>query len=75
VGCTFTLDSTPPDPSKIYVFFDNAKVARDTNHSAGWDYDPKTNQITFYGADCDKLKTNQVTDVDVVFGCDQPTPG
>ncbi len=75
VGCTFTLSGTPPDPSKIYVFFDNVKVARDTTHSAGWDYDPATNQITFYGTDCDKVKTQQVQDIDVVFGCDTPVPG
>jgi hypothetical protein len=75
VGCSYTLDSVPPDPNAIYVFFDNVKVPRDPSHQAGWDYDPATNQVTFYGADCDKLKANQVTDVDVVFGCDKPTPG
>lgn len=75
LGCSFTLNSTPPDPSKVFVFFDNVKVTRDPTHQAGWDYDPTTNQITFYGTDCDKLKAQQVQDVDVVFGCDQPTPG
>jgi hypothetical protein len=74
-SCSFALQGTPKDPSKIYVFFDNAKVGQDKNHQTGWDYDPTTNQITFYGADCDKLKADQVQDVDVVFGCDQPTPG
>ncbi|MBK7580288.1 MAG: VWA domain-containing protein [Myxococcales bacterium] len=75
IGCTFTLSTTPKDPSKIFVFFDNVKVPQDKTHQAGWDYDAATNQLTFYGVDCDKLKSQSVTDVDVVFGCDQPTPG
>ncbi|MEZ4223211.1 MAG: VWA domain-containing protein [Polyangiaceae bacterium] len=72
VGCTFTLDDVPPDPNQLYVFFDKVSLARDTSHQAGWDYDATNNQITFYGADCDKLKGNQVGKVDVVFGCNQP---
>lgn len=74
-SCSFSLNSTPKDPSKVFVFFDNVKLPQDKTHQSGWDYDAQTNQITFYGADCDKLKAQQVQDVDVVFGCDQPTPG
>jgi hypothetical protein len=75
LGCTFELDSTPPDPSEIYVFFDNMeKVMRDPSHMTGWDYDPMNNQVTFYGETCEKLKSGAVTDVDIVFGCDEPTP-
>jgi len=74
VGCTFALGSSPPDPNELYVFFDNAGVKKDTTHQGGWDYDATSNQITFYGAECDQLKANQVKDVDVVFGCNQPTP-
>lgn len=74
VGCSFALNSAPPDESKLFVFFDNQTVARDTTHAAGWDYDAASNTLTFYGGDCDKLKANQVADVDVVFGCSQPTP-
>jgi hypothetical protein len=40
----------------------------------GWDYDPATNQVTFYGDECQQLKDGTVTDVDVVFGCNEPTP-
>ncbi len=74
VGCTFTLNKAPPDPSQLYVFFDKVSLPRDPTHQSGWDYDPATNQLTFYGADCDKLKANQVGKVDVVFGCNQPPP-
>lgn len=75
LGCTFSLDETPPSPDEIYVFFNNVdSVMRDATHMTGWDYDAANNQVTFYGATCDKLKTGEVTDVDIVFGCDEPTP-
>lgn len=75
LGCTFALDQTPPDPNEIYVFFNNVdKVTQDPTHAMGWDYDAASNQVTFYGATCDKLKAGEVTDVDIVFGCDEPTP-
>lgn len=75
LGCTFALDETPPDPSKIFVFFDNTEtVDKDATHMEGWDYDPATNQVTFYGGDCDRLQDGTVTDVDIVFGCNEPTP-
>ncbi len=74
VGCTFKLNSTPPDPSKVFAFFDNQSVPRDPTKQNGWEYDSASNQITFYGSDCDKLKKQQVNDIDVVFGCNQPTP-
>lgn len=75
LGCVFSLDQEPPNPDEIFVFFDNKdKILEDPTHAMGWDYDPATNQVTFYGATCDKLKAGEVTDVDIVFGCDEPTP-
>ena len=74
LGCTFTLDQIPPNPDEIYVFANNTTVPRDPAHMSGWDYDAATNQVTFYGATCDDLKAGAVTDVDIVLGCDQPTP-
>jgi hypothetical protein len=75
IGCVFKLDPAPPDPSKVYVFFDNTQsIAQDPTHTDGWDYDPASQQVTFYGASCDKLKNGDVTDVDIVFGCNEPTP-
>ena len=76
LGCVFSLGDTPPDPNEIYVCFDNADaIPRDATHTNGWDYDPSTNQITFYGPACDALKSGAVGDVDIVFGCNEPTPG
>ncbi len=74
VGCNFTLSDTPADPADVFVFFDDQKVTRDPSGAEGWDYDGASNSITFYGSACDSLKAGQVVDVDVVFGCDEPTP-
>jgi Cys-rich repeat protein len=74
IGCTFTLDPTPPDASQVYVFFDKLGVPRDAAHLGGWDYDPASNQLTFYGSECKKLEASQVSKVDVVFGCNAPPP-
>lgn len=73
--CVFKLGQVPPNLSKIYVFFDNKEIAKDTTHKSGWDYDPVTNQITFYGTHCADLKAGQVKDVDIVYGCAKPTDG
>ncbi len=74
IGCTYSLGSAPPDATKLYAFFDKQSVARDPTHQSGWDYDPVTNQITFYGGTCDDLKNNK-PQVDVVYGCNQAPPG
>jgi hypothetical protein len=71
LSCTLELKTVPPDPSKIYVFFDKQDATRDPNHLNGWDYDAATNRIIFYGKACDDLKNGVVTKVDVVFGCKQ----
>jgi hypothetical protein len=73
-GCSFALNRTPPDPSKLYVFFDRQGLPRDPSHQKGWDYDPATNSITFYGSDCESLKQGKIGKVDVVFGCNRPPP-
>lgn len=73
LSCTYSLDSVPPNPSEIFVFFDNiTKIPRDIMN--GWEYDITKNQIVFYGPACDSLKNGIVKDLDIVFGCDAPTP-
>jgi hypothetical protein len=75
LGCVLVLGSTPPDPSKLYVF-DNgdASVPRDPTHANGWDYTAATNTVTFYGGICDGLKAGTVTDVQVIYGCPTGVP-
>lgn len=75
LGCVLVLGSTPPDPTKLYVF-DNgdASVPRDPSHANGWDYSTATNTVTFYGAVCDGLKAGTVNDVQVIYGCPTGVP-
>ena len=74
ISCVYQLDAAPPDDAKVYVFFDGTKVARDPSHQNGWDYDPATQKVTFYGVSCDELKMGQIDDVQIVYGCDKPPP-
>ncbi len=72
LGCNYALTTTPPDPNKLFVFFDKMQVVRDPTHASGWDYNPITNLVTFYGASCDELKNGQVAKLDIVYGCPNP---
>jgi len=73
LGCSYLLTQTPPDPSRLFVFFDKNQVSRDPAHQQGWDYDAAKNQVVFYGMSCDTLKAGGVTKLDIVYGC--PNPG
>jgi hypothetical protein len=73
-GCVFKLQQPPPTLNKVYVFFDGKEVAQDTSHASGWDFDPATNQMTFYGTACHDLEQNKVADLDIVYGCKKPLP-
>ncbi len=73
LGCVFKLGKAPPDSTKIFAFFDKStEVPRDTTKTNGWDYDPTTNTVTFYGSFCADIKAEKVKAVDVVFGCNKP---
>ena len=72
-GCVYQLKKVPPTMNKIFVFFDKKSVAKDSAHKDGWDYDAKTNTVTFYGKACAQLKAGQVKDLDIVYGCNKPS--
>ena len=75
VSCEYTLDSAPPDDD-LYVFFDDAnQIPRDPAHVEGWDFDPATSTLRFYGQACAALQSDQVVDIDVVYGCPDPVVG
>lgn len=35
----------------------------------GWQYDPESNQLSFAGAACEALRSGEVTDLVIVYGC------
>lgn len=72
MSCEIVLDSAPPNPDDVYVFFNDQVPAVPRDGVDGWTYDSTTLTITFHGASCDQLKSGTVTDIDVVYGCDEP---
>jgi hypothetical protein len=71
MSCTFVLDMVPPDPNDLYVYINDVEIERDPIHLEGWDYESKTNRITFYGSSCDLLQSGMAMDLEIVFGCPQ----
>lgn len=69
LSCSYSLDQPLDDPDQLYVLFDGIQVPRDPGHENGWDYDPVTNTVTFYGAACNALQSGDVTDLQLVYGC------
>jgi hypothetical protein len=69
LSCTFVLDMVPPNHDELYVFINGESIPRDPVHVDGWDYNPKTNQISFFGPPCELLQSGQVMDLEFVFGC------
>lgn len=72
MSCEIVLDSDPPNPDDVYVFFDDQVPSIPRDPTDGWTYDSSTRSITFHGASCDLLKSGSVADIDVVYGCDEP---
>jgi hypothetical protein len=67
--CTLELDTVPPDPGLVNVFFDERVVPQmGADGSAdGWTLDGTT--VTILGASCQKILSGGVLDVRVVAGC------
>lgn len=69
LGCEFKLAAAPPDPSKLYIYVNGVLQNRDPGHANGWDYDPATLRITFYGGLCNLVATDPSAKVSIVYGC------
>jgi hypothetical protein len=70
-SCTYALDSAPPEPDKVTVTFDGQAVARDGSHASGWDF-TGDKELTFFGAECDRLAGGSVSQIEVIYGCKGP---
>jgi hypothetical protein len=73
--CEFRLEGEVPDPSEIYVYFNDDPAGVGSDPADGWTYDPATGRITFHGASCDRIMSGEVDDIDVVYGCPGPVLG
>jgi hypothetical protein len=69
LGCDYHLQSTPPDPSKLYVYVNGMAIPQDPGHHVGWDYSSATNDLTLYGTVCDAVANDPTSKVNIVYGC------
>jgi hypothetical protein len=72
LSCEYQLDQVPEDLADLYVYADGTLVDRDPSQSEGWDYDPASGTITFYGQVCRDLQDGTINDLNIVYGCPDP---
>lgn len=68
-SCDFTLSTTPPNPSSLYVAVDGQFFPRDPSRVAGWDYQAAGNRVTLYGPACDIVSQRPGAKVSIIYGC------
>jgi hypothetical protein len=66
-SCSFRLDRDQ-EGNDLIVYQDDELVGQDPSHQDGWDYDPGTNTVTFYGPACDAILGGQTDNVKIQFG-------
>src|SRR5690606_29266290 len=57
VSCEYQIENGPDRAGYLDVSVGGAPVPHDPDHENGWDYDPQTRTLTFYGQACDDLRT------------------
>jgi hypothetical protein len=68
-NCVFPLGTQPPSPDAVAVDVGTVRVARDTSHRDGWDYDASGTAVQVYGPACDRIKMSDGQDVKITYGC------
>ena len=71
-GCSYQLQSVPPDPNNVTVTINGMVVPRSPSHTNGWDYYPNPMTITFFGSYCTQIQSGAITNVSIVYGCPGP---
>ncbi len=66
ISCDISLDTAPPDPGLVNVYFDKKLVP--SNPTDGWVWTDSTS-IQIRGAACNELLSGAVLQVQVVAGC------
>jgi hypothetical protein len=72
-SCVVQLKKVPSDLASLHIYFDKVVVPQDKTHQQGWDYDPASNKLTFYGKPCSDIEKRLVSDLRVLYGCTKPT--
>lgn len=71
-SCDYELDDMPPDPDELYVFFDDDPQGIAKGAADGFTFDAASLRLRFHGSACEAVKSGEVTDIDVVYGCPLP---
>lgn len=71
-SCSFSLQSTPPDPNNVTVTINGTPVPRSPSHGNGWDYSPNAMTITFFGSYCTQIMQGASSNVSFQYGCPGP---
>lgn len=58
VSCEYVLDDGPDSAADLEVKIGYADVPYSPDHTNGYDYDPASHTLTFWGAACDDLRTS-----------------
>jgi hypothetical protein len=70
-NCIFPLKSAVTSDSEIGVSIGANPVTRDPSHVNGWDFDPSSNTISFYGNACSTLSSQPNISVYTRYSCPQ----
>jgi hypothetical protein len=67
IRCEIELESAPEDPARVNVYFDGELVPSDETDGWRWDGEQR---IEVEGEACDRLRSGEIREARVVFGCD-----
>jgi hypothetical protein len=67
ISCAIDLEEPPDDPARVNVYFDGELIPADDADGWSWDGDQR---VVVEGAACDRLKSGEVLEARVVFGCE-----
>lgn len=66
IQCEIELESTPPDPELVNLYFDGEVVALDPEN--GWDFGSPS-ALSVRGEACEMLRSGSIREVQIVYGC------
>ncbi len=72
ISCSFALMSLPTQGQSVVVQIGAQMINQDTMHTNGWDLDPMSKTLTFYGPACTALQANPGV-VSVGYTCPPPS--
>jgi von Willebrand factor type A domain len=68
-SCTFPLGEAPPVPDNVAVEVDGTRIAHDTSEKDGWNYGAERRTVILHGPICEKLKSREAKNVQILYGC------